>query len=121
MVRTCGEKDRGRYSNEGMAVSGYQKIEEQNLFYKKRHEGERSTERRSTRLENVEIENLILQPQNEEKAQEEGKVTLLSCVNCTKAAGGCISKTETFEYYTLNETILCIRRKIKLIVLYCSF
>ena len=67
MVRPCGEK---HCSNEYMEDGNWwtpkvRKTEsEVERCYTKRHEGElRSTERRSTRPENVEIENSMRRPQ----------------------------------------------------------
>ena len=42
--------------------------------YTKRREGERSTDRRSSRTENLENENVIRRPHHREKAEEENKM-----------------------------------------------
>ena len=62
-VRTCEAKDRGRCSNAKMEVTGHRKMKTKTEMespsggYKKRHEGERSKDRRKTIPENMEIAN----------------------------------------------------------------
>ena len=62
MVRTCGEKDRARCSDENMEGGYYWTLKDRKTKTEpqrctKRHEGDKSTERRSTRPENTEKEN----------------------------------------------------------------
>ena len=65
MVIICGEKDRGRCSNENMEDGSEWTRKDRKTktdlerCYMKGYEVERSTERRSTRPENVENENLM--------------------------------------------------------------
>ena len=56
-----GEKDRGRWGNENIAVGGHRKIGRQKLRWSDDNmtSGEMSTKRRNTRSENMENENLM--------------------------------------------------------------
>ena len=70
MVWPRGEKDRRRRSNKNMEESGRRKIGRPKLRL------ERSIGRISTRLENVEIENLLRRPPNREKAKQDEDVCM---------------------------------------------
>ena len=76
MVKTCREDDIEWCSNDKMEVSGHWNIERTKLKQGdvQKHEGERITDRRSTRPENLENENLTPTTNRENTFEETEKM-----------------------------------------------